>query len=246
MRIALALLIVVLFFAVYNSPMLLYPFIPALRPCSSPEEVSLEGRTLFVADLHIRSLEKPDPLFREIGGFARKDGIGNVVVVGDFFERPKVFYTLSGEGERFGAMRKALGLGGERLFWITGSPFHDPQELENGWHENLTVLGRCAVFQLNGSRIIAYHGDHMSRLGSLGFALSYATGSLFLERTWKALANVDRDAMVITGHTHVSGVNEKARVANPGGWKRIRFFNPPLGRGIVVDEEKTELVNLLT
>ncbi|GBE18695.1 hypothetical protein BMS3Abin16_01301 [archaeon BMS3Abin16] len=246
MRMALALLFLLLFSMAYNSPILLYPLFPSLNPCTTADVISSTGRMLFIADLHIRDLEKPDPAFKEVGGFARKEGIPDIVVAGDFFNRPEAFYALQREGGPFTAMRDALGLADERLFVIIGSPVHDPQDIKAGIHGKVAVLGRCAVFDINGTRIVAYHGDHMSRHGSIGFAVSYVTRRLFLERTWKALAGIDKDVTVITGHTHVSGVNEKARAANPGGWKKIPLFKPPLGRGIMVDEKGVKQVDIVS
>ena len=106
MRMALALLFLLLFSMAYNSPILLYPLFPSLNPCTTADVISSTGRMLFIADLHIRDLEKPDPAFKEVGGFARKEGIPDIVVAGDFFNRPEAFYALQREGGPFTAMRE--------------------------------------------------------------------------------------------------------------------------------------------
>ncbi len=239
----LILILIILF--IYNSPMLIYPLSSSINPCNSSETVSINGSALIVSDLHIKTFEEPAEMFKSVGEFARTNGIKNIVIVGDFLNKPLVFNGYSDVDLFLKDFFEIIGGIDEKVFIITGSPAHDPQTIIPGVYGGVTVVGKCGIFLISGHKVVAYHGDHISRQGSLGFGFSYLTRRLLLERLWKGLSDIEGQTFSVTGHTHVAGLDTHAKVGNPGGWKKIPVFNPPLGKGIVVDKDGLRLEDIL-
>jgi predicted phosphodiesterase len=201
---ALAMSIAALIALLANFRFLMYPLIPALNPVVHAESFRLKGSTLFISDLHLKSNQSSDHA-NDLRNFIETNNVSNLVVDGDLFDSPKDAREILRTWSQTDAI-KTLGLGNlpVNLFWVLGSPAHDP----GGVQENRTVangigvLGRCAWIDCDGSRVLAYHGHDMSHIGALGHAWDRFVSELGLERLWKRLAKVDGSVWVVFGHTH--------------------------------------------
>jgi UDP-2,3-diacylglucosamine pyrophosphatase LpxH len=206
-----------------NFRLLTYPLIPALNPVAHARRFHLKGGTLFISDLHLKSdqsFNHPDDLHN----FVQMNSVSNLVVNGDLFDSRKDAREILKKWSKTGAL-KAFGLGDlpVNLFWVLGSPAHDPFGFEESQiaASGITVLGQCAWIECDAGRVLAYHGHDMSRIGALGHAWDRFVSGLGLERLWKRLAKVDESVWVVFGHTHIPGLDPRTRVANCGGWKRV-------------------------
>ena len=234
-------LIVVAFIAVLlNSRFLLYPLIPHLNPVIHARRLSLSGTTLFISDLHLkfgRPLEHSDDLRKFI--IARN--VTNLVVNGDWFDSPEDALGIIGNNPSRGKALSALGLDGlpVKIFWVAGSPTHDPLELQEGPmnQDAFEVLGRCALISTKSLELLVYHGHDLSAKGAFGHAWDRFVGRLSLERLWKRMAKVNKSVWVVFGHTHVPGVDLQSRVANSGGWKRVPLLVQPSNTGLLLYDE---------
>jgi UDP-2,3-diacylglucosamine pyrophosphatase LpxH len=230
-----------------NFRFLLYPLIPSLNPVSHASRLRLKGNTLFISDLHLE-WDRPFKYSQDLSRFIQANSVTNLVIDGDLFDSPwdaqemlksdpknNVFNLFSSEGS------------GVNLFWVTGSPSHDPSKpSENmAWPNGLHVLGRCALIDLGDFEVLVYHGHDLSLKGAIGHAWNRFVSKLGLERAWRRLARIDPGVWVVFGHTHIPGVDTRNRVANCGGWQKAPFVSPTrTGILLAEHEDAPKLVQL--
>jgi UDP-2,3-diacylglucosamine pyrophosphatase LpxH len=244
---ALALSIAALIALLANFRFLMYPFIPALNPVARAGQLRLKGSTLFISDLHLKS-NQPFSDANDLRNFVETNNVSNLVVDGDLFDSPKDARAILSTWSQTNAF-KALGLGNlpVNLFWVLGSPGHDPSGFKESRivEDGSRVLGRCTWIDCDGSRVLAYHGHDMSHIGAIGHAWDRFVSGLGLERLWKRLAKVDRSVWVVFGHTHIPGVDQRSRVANCGGWKKAPLVHPSrTGVLFAAQEDDPKLVRI--
>ena len=228
---------------VFNFRFLIYPLNPNLNPMTNATHTSLDGTSLFISDLHLRS----DSHFQHsdaIRHVLQDRRVSNLIVVGDLFDSPEDALAIAGTST---GSPIADILGARDLpikgFFIEGSPPHDPASKKNV-SLNLTPLlqlGRCAVLDFKQMAVIAYHGHDMSWKGMVGHGWDRFISPLSLERAWKRLAGVPDSDWVIFGHTHIPGIDRKHKVANCGGWQTIRFLVQPARTGLLLSPENGSL-----
>jgi hypothetical protein len=226
-----------------------YPPRLAPMPCSDVEEIGLVGPTLFVGDLHLTAGEDSGVRLFALSHFVADGDVENLVIVGDLFDSPgdvDRILVSSGGDEAARAIMDRLGLQGRavRVFYLKGSPSHDPQDLEIDYEGGVFLfrtVGRCASFSGEGVKMLVVHGDDV--FGGLhGLIFSYLAGRPYLEAWWKDLMGVDSGGWVLMAHSHVPGIDYSRRVANTGGWTDVLGFGPPRGTGILVADGDVELV----
>lgn len=216
----------------------MYPLIPSLNPVAHAKQLSLTGKTLLISDLHLKSGQS----FKhseDLKKFIESRNVSNLIVNGDWFNSPKDAQEFLGNPPSGSRALKVLGLDGLPLnvFWVLGSPAHDPdlpeERLEPG---RLEVLGRCVLITNERLELLVYHGHDLSLKGAFGHAWDRFVSKLSLERLWKRIAKVNKNVWVVFGHTHIPGVDPRSRVANCGGWQRVPFVHPN-NTGILLSED---------
>lgn len=214
------------------------------------EVIELSGKTLFISDLHLITPEVQINL--------RVKEISHIVIVGNFFDTQAAF-------EGFGTtMQERIGNGlGVFLqedfkgdVYFISSVNHDPQldefELEVKGVRFFHV-GKIAKFLIGETKIIALHGDELYA-GVIGGGISWAAKKfgilLPLERLGKAKFNIEKETWFIVGHSHVPGLDQASRTANTGSFVGAPFndviFRLPIGTGIMVENNKVELMYFMT
>ena len=214
------------------------------------EVIELSGKTLFVSDLHLITPEARVNL--------NVEEISHIVIVGNFFDTQEDF-------ERFGTnlqerIENGLGVFLEEEFtgnvYFISSFNHDPEldefELEIKGMKFFHV-GKSARFLIEGTKVIALHGDELYN-GVIGGGISWLFGKfgilLPLERLGKTKLNIEKETWLITGHSHVPGLDQVSRVANTGSFVGVPFndliFHIPIGTGIMIKNDKVELVYFTT
>ncbi len=197
-----------------------------------PVAVAEAGKPILVlSDLHLlpsKDVAKLWVLRELIERFAPK----MVVVCGDLFEFGDSPPSLSlGEIEElYTWVVRELGLEDQFFVHILSNFSHDPV-LPRGVLR--LSLGSTKLVALNGYLLCVYvdekrfyftHGDFGARHGIVA-ALIGAFGRLvrvemLFEKLLKKILRVEEEDWLICGHTHFCGLDEKSRVANPGGWGR--------------------------
>jgi len=240
--------VIAAFLTLANFRLLLYPIIPRLNPLRHGKELALSGNTLFISDLHLKSTE----LFTftdNLRNLIQAQRVSNLVIVGDLFDSWKDMRGLLGNPPSFALVRNLLGIGQTpvRAFWVLGSPGHDPRDFQiEGNGEQTEALGHCALIKMPGFNVVAYHGHDFSRVGALAHAYDRFLVRLGMEKLWKRLAKVNPSSWVVSGHTHIPGIDDKARVANCGGWQTVPLLVKPARTGLLFTERAAnpEIVHL--
>ncbi len=236
--IAAAILVAAFITVLVNFRFLMYPLFPSLNPVIRAKRLRLGGNTLFISDLHLRSNQSFN-YARDLRNFIETNNVSNLVIDGDLFDTPKDGQKILGTRRSEGGVLNTLGLEGSsvNIFWVVGSPPHDPVDLANEEKDpdGITVLGDCAVMECGRLEVMVYHGHDMSNRGAYGHLWDRFVSRLSLERVWKRFANVDKSVWIIFGHTHIPGVDARSRVANCGGWSSNPIVHPS-GTGIFISE----------
>jgi predicted phosphodiesterase len=226
--------------SVLNFKFLFYPLFPSLNPTAHKEHLKLNGKTLFISDLHLES-ERVFEYSRELRAFIESGQVSNLVVNGDLFNSPEDAQAVLADTGPDSVLRR-LGLEGLQVncFWVIGSPPHDPSNLPNPNNAGgFRVVGDCVEMDFGRTIVLVYHGHDMGVKGFLSHAWDRFISRLSLERAWKKLAKVDKDTWVFFGHTHIPGIDPKLRVANSGGWQTVPLVRPTK-TGLLISEESDE------
>jgi len=222
-----------------NFRFLLYPLFPQLNPMRSATRLNLKGNALFISDLHLRA-GQPFAYSAALHELLNRRRVSNLIVDGDLFDSPKDAGKILDKATS-PSIGDILGLDDlpVRVFFVDGSPPHDPSPEERAVFDESTLVpvGRCAILSFNGMRVVAYHGHDLSQKGAVGHGWDRFISKLSLERAWKHLAGVPAQDWVIFGHTHIPGIDVKHRVANCGGWQSIGFLVHPARTGLYLSPE---------
>lgn len=246
--IILATILAAIFAVFLNFRFLLYPLIPRLNPTAHMEQIKLRGNTLIISDLHLKPTE-PFKYANDLRHFIETKQVSSLIINGDLFNSPKDALKILGNPPTASRIFGELGLDGLslNLFWILGSPPHDPPNLLNIDNNSgaVKVLGKCALIDFGRMRVMAYHGHDLSAKGAIGHGWNRFISKLSLERLWKRTARVDKTLWVFFGHTHIPGVDLGHRVANSGGWQRVPLVRPTKTGLLVSDGDSSpQLVSI--
>jgi len=245
--IGLAIIVAAILAILGNFRFLLYPLIPSLNPVAHASRLRLKGNTLFISDLHLES-GRPFKYSEDLSRFIQANNVSNLVIDGDLFDSPwdaRQMLKSDPKNNVFNFITSETP--GVNLFWVTGSPSHDPSEPSENMtgSRGLHVLGRCALIDLGDFEVLAYHGHDLSLKGAVGHAWDRFVSKLGLERMWRRLAKVDPKVWVVFGHTHIPGVDTRNLVANCGGWQKAPFVGPTRTGILFTENEHTpKLVQL--
>jgi len=225
---------------VLNFRFLLYELFPRLNPVATARQLPLDGPTLFISDLHLKA-DRKFPYSKSLSRVMESRHVRNLVIDGDLFDSHADARMIL---DRNGLIADILGLDelGIRVFFVQGSPPHDPPPQKDLFKGTpIEPLGNCAILDFNNLRVVAYHGQDLSSKGAFGHGWDRFISSLSLERAWKRAAGVPEGDWVIFGHTHTPGIDAKGRVANCGGWKSQRYLVRPACTGIVLSPDSGSL-----
>ena len=210
----------------------------------------LSGKTLFISDVHLTA----KPALEEQFNLDFSD-LANVVIVGDFFNTKEDFWSFgTTEEESFREVMAGIvpkDFSG-KIFYIH-STTHDPQDLTTTKLSFDTFeffhIGEYGKFSIDGTNAVAYHG-HQLHGGVVGGGVSWLAQKfgqdLVLEKLGKKRFDIPADTWVVNGHSHVPGIDQKAKVANTGSFVGAPFnkfiFRIHVGTGILFDGQNVELL----
>jgi hypothetical protein len=221
----LAITLLILLLLLYNSPFLFYPIGNPDYNLKNQTPVPLEGKSLFLADIHF----KGDPL--DLGTYLDSHAIDNLIIIGDLFDSPDEYNEY---GIQETLRRLNLDAYSGQIYFTWGPP-HDP--IVNITATKFQTLGDYGFFETAHYQILAHHGIHRSRRGPVACAVNYFSSYPILEHLWRKRVGIPEDIWVFFAHSHIPKLNPDLKIANCGGFSEIPIIQPPLGVGILVDEQ---------
>lgn len=227
----LTLLLILLF--LLNFPFLLYPLGNPYTKIKNQSPIHLDGKALFIADIHFNG----NPM--DLGTYLASESIYHLIIIGDMYDSPYIYYDL---GIQTTLLLLNLDAYSGQIYFIWGAPLdplvnisaHDP--LVNISAPNFQTLGHFGFFVTPHYRILAHHGTHRSRIGSVAFLINYLISYPILEQLWRKRAGIPEDIWIFTAHSHIAKLYPDLKIANCGCFKDIPFFHMHLGEGILVDD----------
>lgn len=244
------LLILLLIYICFNDPIHYIATEGWKNPCDKLSYLSLNSNTLFLGDLHIKGYY--EERFKGIRSFILENNVSNLILVGDVFDNPEIYYNLR---EELGSdkaiiyrLLEILDIEDLKLniYFILGGASHDPQDISiNITINNISfqTVGKCLRIKIYNHKIIATHGDIIVS-GPFSFVISRIFNKPLFEELLRSVFNIDKDTWVIMGHTHNPIIDYKSKVANTGGWTKTPILQPPTKRGILVTREGVMLVKV--
>lgn len=222
-------------FALYN-----FPWITKYWRISTAKlSIGRGDSVAFVSDVHIGS-SGFSLKARSIGRILRRLKVGALVIVGDLIDR-RLSIDLKGLERIAELAANILDIRDTTIIYIASSSAHDVvvRGFENGIVKlKLRSRGVDFLYTVNPidlafdgcrERVYAMHGDYVSRDGTVSYLVDRVGRRLFKTALTglaarKILGLGDR-YWVILGHSHVSYIDRKHRVAVLGSWVR-RLYAP--------------------
>lgn len=211
----------------------------AARKIENTEAINLQGKTLFISDLHLQDPEQKIKVDLE--------GVKNLVIVGDFFNSPGQFLNFgaddkeriknglatflpedfSGDEKSFSSSTSLRSVG--NVYFIVGTESHDPRLsisfLDFG-NTKFYYLGELGKFKVDGVPVVAFHGQYLhdgfvgAVAAGIGQKLNYP---LALERLSRRFFKIDKETWIITGHSHIPALHQESKTANTGSFAGLPF-----------------------
>lgn len=219
-------LLPIFFFLCYTFPFLLYPIGNPYTKIKDQNPIFLENRALFIADIHFTG-ESMD-----FGTYLQSNAIDDLIIIGDLYDSPRDYYDL---GIHTTLQRLNLDTYPGRIYFIWGTSRHDPHV--NISTPNFQTLGNFGLFATAQYTILAYHGYHRANFGPVALLFDYFISYPLLQQLWRNRAGVPEDVWVFSAHSHIAKIDPNLKIANCGGFADISLLHPPLGEGILVDEQ---------
>ena len=207
---------------------------------------------LLVSDLHCSEIpcKHADVLAR----IMKHGACDTLIVLGDLFER---FHRRASCKEVVVSVLRTLRPlleGARNIVYLTSWASHDPL-IESPCTYDVNGL-TIAVSpyplrdEIGGVEVYLTHGDLAVGSGALAYAINKfmcALGEdLYIEKRLKNALGLPPHVWLVMGHTHIPGIDPKARVANTGGWKEkvwgwIPYWKQPSYTYIYISEGKITL-----
>ena len=229
------------------------------NPCEGVEAVVLEGRALVLGDVHFKGLR--EERFDRLREFIQENQVGYLILNGDFYDYPDVFWSLYDSLGFEGAFNETfnlLGLGGLNLtiYYVEGAPAHDPdfrELLEASGLEGgavkldgislILVEGKCLRVDMGGVEAVVFHGDYFYG-GPQAYIVDSLVGYPLMELVWRLLSGEGEEVWAVLSHSHYTFIDYERRIANTGGWTTVPIFEVDRGYGVLLDGEGVQLVKI--
>ncbi|MFQ5820657.1 MAG: metallophosphoesterase [Candidatus Heimdallarchaeota archaeon] len=224
-------LLLILLALLYNFPFLLYPLGNPYTSIKNSPPIYLDGKALFIADTHFNGNSM------DLGTYLASESINHLIIIGDLYNSPQIYNDFGIQ-----ATLRLLNLDtySGQIYFIWGN--HDPHVYIST--DNLQTLGSRGFFVTAHYWILADHGVHKSRKGSLALLIGYFISYPLLEQLWRKRAGIPEEVWVFTAHSHIAKLDHDLKIATCGGFTDKPLFHPRLGEGILVDN-RIQLVTIL-
>ncbi len=191
--------LILIAFSIYNFPIIYYK-IYNNDPCNNPYEITLNGKILFISDVHLKGNEN----YSFLASFMKRKNINNLVIVGDLHYSKDVILKDEDILAAFGLKDTNTS-----IIFVRGN--HDPNFFNS---KEILFVGECAKISIDNITIYATHGHYSSRIGFVGGILNLL--GIDFELLWKKVMKIDD--WVVFGHFHLPKIDYNNRYARCGGW----------------------------
>lgn len=178
-----------------------------------------DGKAVVVSDLHLDS--NPRDLTC-VGDYLNNENVSLLILNGDVFDKK---HKDPLKKEDLDYVKERLGIEDGSSFdiiYLLSSYNHDPYlKLSKDFkEENVDVLESALALKTGNEKFYIFHGDYILSGYNTGIAsiVNKLSANLLYEKFAKIVINEGKDNWVILSHSHVPGINQKAKVANTGSW----------------------------
>jgi DNA polymerase II small subunit len=253
---------------------------PDIRIDNIPYTSEQPGKAVFISDVHVGSDTFLEDCWNRFAGWLSESDFSYLLIAGDLVdgigiypgqESELVIKNIYEQYDAFGAMMRDLP---SRMKIIISPGNHDvvrgaepqpviPQQFTKKFPENCMLVENPALVNLQGVRVLMYHGRSIDDMIGLIPGASYEQSGLMMEemlqrrhlapaygrRTPIAAGKTDRliidplPEILHTGHVHIRGLTQYRGVLgiNAGTWQSQTAFqkqmnvNPTPAQAVVVD-----------
>ena len=253
---------------------------PDIRIDNTPYTSEHPGKAVFISDVHVGSDTFLEACWNRFADWLSDSDFSYLLIAGDLVdgigiypgqESELVIKNIYEQYDAFGAMMRDLP---SRMKIIIAPGNHDvvrgaepqpviPQQFTKKFPENCMLVENPALVNLQGVRVLMYHGRSIDDMIGLIPGASYEQSGLMMEemlqrrhlapaygrRTPIAAGKTDRliidplPEILHTGHVHISGLTQYRGVLgiNAGTWQSQTAFqkqmnvNPTPAQAVVVD-----------
>ncbi len=182
---------------------------------------------VIISDIHLESNYED---LSTIGTWLKRNNIAMLVIAGDLFDNKHYYMNYQELRSLLRDAVEKLNLTGiNHIEYIVSETSHDPIITNGTITLNVNdvivnVRRGLLMIKLDNCDNVVYvtHGDYISRDGVVAYIINYFFKilgyKLFLEKLLKNILNIPKNSWLIMGHTHISGIDYEARVANSGFW----------------------------
>jgi DNA polymerase II small subunit len=253
---------------------------PDIRIDNTPYKSEQPGKAVFISDVHVGSNTFLEDCWNRFADWLSDSDFSYLLIAGDLVdgigiypgqENELVIKNIYEQYDAFGSMMQDLP---SRMKIIISPGNHDvvrgaepqpviPQQFTKKFPENCMVVENPAVVNLQGVRVLMYHGRSIDDMIGLIPGASYEQSGIMMEemlqrrhlapaygrRTPIAAGKTDRliidplPEILHTGHVHIRGLTQYRGVLgiNAGTWQSQTAFqkqmnvNPTPAQAVVVD-----------
>jgi DNA polymerase II small subunit len=253
---------------------------PDIRIDNTPYKSEQPGKAVFISDVHVGSNTFLEDCWNRFGDWLSDSDFSYLLIAGDLVdgigiypgqENELVIKNIYEQYDAFGSMMQDLP---SRMKIIISPGNHDvvrgaepqpviPQQFTKKFPDNCMVVENPALVNLQGVRVLMYHGRSIDDMIGLIPGASYEQSGIMMEemlqrrhlapaygrRTPIAAGKTDRliidplPEILHTGHVHIRGLTQYRGVLgiNAGTWQSQTAFqkqmnvNPTPAQAVVVD-----------
>ena len=207
-----------------------------------------DDKILIISDLHMHP-EKCT--FQFLENILKQHGITTVVIAGDFLEFHKKINKDKAKELVEECFSKFPESSVKNILITLSHASHDPiidKEMVFSYN-SLEIRLIPGFVKIISERYSVYvsHGDYFCRNGAVAGVLNKMSSvfgkPLVSERILKKIIKARDDEWIISGHTHIAGIDESARVANPGAWHK-HIGRDATRTGIILDNAGPKMIKL--
>ena len=253
---------------------------PDIRIDNTPYKSEQPGKAVFISDIHVGSNTFLEDSWNQFADWLSDSDFSYLLIAGDLVdgigiypgqESDLVIKNIYEQYDAFGSMMRDLP---SRIKIVISPGNHDvvrgaepqpviPQQFTKKFSENCMLVENPALVNLQGVRVLMYHGRSIDDMIGLIPGASYEQSGLMMEemlqrrhlapaygrRTPIAAGKTDRliidplPEILHTGHVHIRGLSQYRGVLgiNAGTWQSQTSFqkqmnvNPTPAQAVVVD-----------
>ena len=242
--ITLGFIVALLLGVLYNFPWILKYY----KPIFVEYRKQQNEKILIVSDLH---MDPETCTFQFLEDVLKQQEVTTLVIAGDFLE----FHQKIDKKKAHKLIEKCFSnfpiSSVEKILITLSHASHDPiidKEMIFTYNNlEIRLIPGFLKIVLEKYNVYISHGDYFCRNGAIAGVLNKVFSVfgkiLISEKILKRIIKTGNNDWLISGHTHIAGIDEKAKVANPGAWHK-HIGRVATRTGILLGKEKPKLIKM--